>query len=248
MSRGASRIAVASDMHGNLTAFRAVLADAERRGATAVWCGGDLVGKGPRGRAVVELAREACDVVVRGNWDEVIAVPQTAPWHAPEWYREELGDVALRWLAALPFHHDAVLGGDRVRERTRLFHASPESVHHRVHAGMGDDAHAAMFLPTAATGAVGESDLVLYGDLHRQFVDARRGKRLVNTGSAGNDLAGDPTAAYLLLEPTSTGVEPLLLRVPYDVESEIALARATAMPFADHWVTELRTGAYQRRV
>ncbi len=251
MSRGAGRVAVVSDMHGNLTAFRAVLDDAERRGATAVWCGGDLVGKGPRGRAVVELAREACDVVVRGNWDEVIALPEAAPWRAPAWYRDELGDEALRWLAALPFHHDAVLaaglGAGHGAERTRLFHASPVSVHHRVHAGMDDAAHTAMFLPTAATGAVGEADLVVYGDLHRQLLDARGGKRLVNTGSAGNDLAGDPTAAYLMLEPTPSGVEPLLLRVPYDVEAELALARSVPMPFAEHWITELRTGVYQRR-
>lgn len=244
MTGGARRIAVIADMHGNLTAFRAVLDDAARRGATEVWCAGDLVGKGPRGRAVVELARDACAVVVRGNWDEAIAQPELAPWAAPAWYRDELGDAALRWLATLPFHHDAELGD----EHARLFHASPESVHHRVRSGMDDAAHAAMFRATAATGDVGEAGLVVYGDLHRQFVDERAGRRLVNTGSAGNDLAGDPTAAYLLLEPTSTGVEPLLLRVPYDVESEIALARATAMPFADHWVTELRTGAYQRRV
>ncbi|GEK81255.1 metallophosphoesterase family protein [Agrococcus baldri] len=239
-----ARIAVVSDMHGNLTAFDAVLADARRRGATAIWCGGDLVGKGPRGRAVVERAREACDVVVRGNWDEVVAMPGIAHWTAPEWYRDELGETALAWLGALPFHHDAELGGERVR----LFHASPESVHQRVRAGMSDAAHAAMFRPTAATGEAGEAQLVVYGDLHRQFVDERAGRRLVNTGSAGNDLEGDPSAAYTMLEATAAGARVEQLRVAYDVEAEIEMAQAMRIPFLEHWVAELRTGVYQPRV
>lgn len=244
------RIAILSDMHGNLTAFEAVLADAERRGATEVWCGGDLVGKGPRGRAVVELAREACDVVVRGNWDEAVAIPGTASWSAPEWYRDELGHEPLSWLGTLPFHHDDLLstGAGSGGERVRLFHASPTSVHHRVRGGMDDGAFDAMFEATDALGAAGAADLVVYGDLHRQFVDERRGRRLVNTGSAGNDLDGDTSAAYVWLEETPTGAAVELLRVPYDVEAEVAVATALRIPFLEHWVAELETGVYQPRL
>lgn len=238
------RIAIVSDMHGNLTAFEAALADAERRGADAVWCGGDLVGKGPRGRAVVELARETCDVVVRGNWDDVMAHPSAAPWTTPDWYRHELGPEAIAWLGTLPFHHDAALG----RRLVRLFHASSTSVHHRVRWGADDEAFDAMFEATDATGPVDDADVVVYGDLHDQWLDVRRGRRLLNTGSAGNALDGDPSAAYVLLEASEPdGLAVQFLRVPYDVEAEIAIAQALRSPFLEHWVTELRTGRYAPR-
>lgn len=244
MAAPSQRIAIVSDMHGNLTALEAVLADARRRGADAVWCGGDLVGKGPRGRAVVALAREACDVVVRGNWDEAVAAPERSPWTAPAWYRDELGAEALAWLASLPFHHDAVLGSRLVR----LFHASADSVHHRVRSGADDATFDAMFEPTDATGAVARADVVAYGDLHDQWLDIRRGRWLLNVGSAGNELDGDPTAAYALLEASDAGeLSVQFVRVPYDVEAEIAIARAAGIPFLEHWIAELRTGVYQRR-
>lgn len=241
------RIAVVSDMHGNLTALEAVLAHAASAGADEVWCGGDLVGKGPRGRAVVELARASCDVVVRGNWDDVVACPDDAPWRAPEWYREELGPDALAWLGGLPLHHDAVLAGRRVR----LFHASPESVHRREHAGADDARFDAMFRATAATGPVGDADVVVYGDLHDHWLDIRRGRWLLNAGSAGNALDGDPTAGYVLLvgdDGVPGGLSVRFERVPYDVDREIAVATALDIPFLEHWVAELRTGRYQRRV
>ncbi|RWR20550.1 metallophosphoesterase [Agrococcus lahaulensis] len=239
------RIAIVSDMHGNLGAFEAVLADARERGADAVWCGGDLVGKGPRGRAVVELAREACDVVVRGNWDEAVADPSAAPWSAPEWYRDEVGPEGVAWLGALPFHHDAQLAGHRVR----LFHASSTSVHHRVRWGADDATFDAMFRATDATGPVGDADVVVYGDLHDQWLDVRRGRRLLNTGSAGNALDGDPSAAYVLLDDDGPGrLSVRFVRVPYDVEAEIDVARDMRSPFLEHWIEQLRTGQYQRRI
>lgn len=244
MTGARQRIAIVSDMHGNLTAFEAALADARQRGADAVWCGGDLVGKGPRGRAVAELARETCDVVVRGNWDEAVASPERSPWAAPAWYRDELGADALAWLAALPFHHDALLGSRLVR----LFHASADSVHHRVRSGADDATFDAMFEATDATGAVARADVVAYGDLHDQWLDIRRGRWLLNVGSAGNELDGDPTAAYALLEGDDAGrLSVEFARVPYDVQSEIAVARAARIPFLEHWIAELRTGVYRRR-
>ncbi|WAC65918.1 metallophosphoesterase family protein [Agrococcus sp. SL85] len=240
-----TRIAVVSDMHGNLSAFEAVLADARARDVNAIWCGGDLVGKGPRGRAVVELAREACEVTVRGNWDEVVAHPAAAPWQTSEWYRDELGDEAIAWLAALPFHHDAVLGGAVVR----LFHASAASVHHRVRWGAGDDDFDAMFAAGAGTGPVPDADVVVYGDLHDQFLDIRRGRRLVNCGSAGNALDGDTSAAYVLLE-AADDLPPAIAfhRVAYDVEAEIAVARAMVSPMLEHWIAELTDGRHRSRL
>ncbi|GAA3209284.1 metallophosphoesterase family protein [Oerskovia jenensis] len=73
------RIAVLSDVHGNLTALEAVLADIAARGVTHVVNLGDYVGKGPRGSAVVDRCRAACAVNVRGNWDDFLPVTPPTP-------------------------------------------------------------------------------------------------------------------------------------------------------------------------
>lgn len=221
-------------MHGNLTALEAVLEHVARRGVDAVWCAGDLVGKGPRGRAVVELVRERCDVTVRGNWDDVVAHPESAPWTTSSWYRDELGHDALDWLGALPFSHDAVLDDRRVR----LLHASATSVHHRVHTGADDAAFSAMFAATDATGG-DDADVVVYGDLHDQLLDVRGGRWLVGCGSVGNPLDSDAMAAYVLLDDAD-GLSVTFQRVAYDVEAEVAAAVAAGSPMVERWIESLR--------
>ena len=67
------RIALISDVHGNMPALEAVLADVERRGVARVFCLGNLVGKGPHSDRAVDRCRERCERVVRGNWDDGLA-------------------------------------------------------------------------------------------------------------------------------------------------------------------------------
>ena len=69
------RIALISDVHGNLTALEAVLADIDARGITRIFNLGDYVGKGHRGREVVDLCRERCEVNILGNWDDFLPHP-----------------------------------------------------------------------------------------------------------------------------------------------------------------------------
>ena len=66
------RIALLSDVHGNLPAFEAVLADVDASGAEEIWCLGDLVGYGAEPDGCVELARERCDLCLAGNHDLVV--------------------------------------------------------------------------------------------------------------------------------------------------------------------------------
>jgi predicted phosphodiesterase len=66
------RIALLSDVHGNLPAFKAVLADVESASVEQVWCLGDLVGYGAQPDACVELARKSCDLCLGGNHDLVV--------------------------------------------------------------------------------------------------------------------------------------------------------------------------------
>ena len=68
-----TRIAVLADLHANLAATLAVHADVQRRGIGEIWVLGDLVGKGPRPREVLDWAREHASRVVQGNWDARVA-------------------------------------------------------------------------------------------------------------------------------------------------------------------------------
>ena len=97
-------IALLSDVHGNLPAFEAVIADIDAEGVDEIWCLGDLVGYGAEPDACVELARERCDLCLAGNHDLVvtgeidIADFSSSAAAAAQWTRDTIGAEALEFL------------------------------------------------------------------------------------------------------------------------------------------------------
>ncbi len=78
------KIAVISDIHGNIQALESVLNDIKLRGIERIICLGDLVGKGPHSSEAIEIIRKECEVVVMGNWDDFITKPtefEALKWH-----------------------------------------------------------------------------------------------------------------------------------------------------------------------
>jgi predicted phosphodiesterase len=242
------RIAVVSDVHGNTTAFEAVLADIESRGISRIVNLGDLVGKGPRGSAAIALARERCEVTVRGNWDTFIARDETQLWPAAQWTHDELSADDRAWLLALPNAHDLLISGQHVR----LFHASQVSEFHRVNYDHTEEEFRAMFTNTDFTGDGPPPSVVGYGDIHGTYLEVDLGLTLFNAGSVGNPLDA-PGAPYVVLEgeidaAVSCGMAAVsitFVRVPYDVEAEIAVARELGMPDVDAYALELREQLYR---
>ncbi|MFS0704115.1 metallophosphoesterase [Cellulomonas sp. 179-A 9B4 NHS] len=239
------RIAVLSDVHGNMTAYDTVLRDLDARGVTTVVNLGDVVGKGPRGHAAVARSRERCAVTVRGNWDDFLPRPQTVRDEALTWWYDELTPDDHAWLLGLPLVHHLELSGRRIR----LLHASARSVHVRVHVHHTDAEFAGMFATTELTGDGPEPAMVGYGDVHDAYVEMQDGRTLFNVGSVGNPL-DEPTASYVVLEgePGGDRSAPFSLqvvRVPYDVEAEIAVARDLGMPELEAYAVELRTAVYR---
>ena len=238
------RVALISDVHGNMPALEAVLEDVERRGIGRVFCLGDLVGKGPHSDRAVDVCRARCEGVVRGNWDDGLpAAPADDP-HAG-WHQERLGPERLAYLAALPNAIDLVLGGRRVR----LVHASPSGVYHRVHQNDPVEKLLAMFDSTDFTGHGFEPDVVAYGDIHQAYLRTFARGVLVNVGSVGNPL-DLPLACYAILEGTLDGsaVGPLsvtLVRLVYDIERAIREAAAEGMPDFEPYAKELSTARYR---
>jgi predicted phosphodiesterase len=245
------RVALISDIHGNLTALDAVLGDIALRGINRIICLGDLVGKGPRSDATVDRCRDVCEVVLRGNWDDFIG--DNKGGQAGAWYQAQLGRERLKYVSDLPLSMDLAVSGQRLR----LFHASEESVHVRVLMSAGELRHLAMFNNTELTGLGPTPDLVGYGDIHRAFVMSYRtvseaGARhqtLFNVGSVGNPLDSS-AASYAVIEGefrdsrSTTGVSIQLVRVSYDIEAELSVARAMDMPNYAAYEQELRAGVY----
>lgn len=240
------RIALISDVHGNLTALEAVLADIDARGISRIFNLGDYVGKGPRGREVVDRCRERCEVTILGNWDDFLPDPgrqHDSP--ALRWWLDQLGPERAAWLRSLPFSHDFWLSGRRVR----LLHASADDVHRKVWFDHDEEELLGLFRNTPQTGDGPLPDVVAYGDTHDPYYETDRGRTLVNVGSVGNCM-NDPTPVYVVLEGVFDSAEEApfsvsFVRVPYDWQSELAYAASVGMPELEEYTLELRDGVYR---
>ena len=190
------------DVHGNLAALDAVIADARAAGADRWILGGDYVLMGPRPAETFARLREleGPSLWIRGNTDRWLSEPpeDEVIGAAVAWTCEQIGSVAARVLASLP--PNALYGED-----TRICHASPPS-------------DMESFLPEpAGTDAQllngVEEKRVLFGHTHLQFRRMHEAIELVNPGSVGIPLDGDPRPGYALIGDDDS-IE--LRRVEYD--------------------------------
>lgn len=224
-----------------MTALRAVIADIDARGITRIINLGDLAGKGPDGAQAIDLCREICEVNVRGNWDEALATVHDANWASS--VQEKLGPERCAWLGSLPFAYDITFGGKRIR----LLHASPQGTFHRVMQRGDDEPKLAMFETTEHTDPEFIPEVVGYGDIHTAYLRSFHEKILFNVGSVGNPL--DLTmAAYAVLESTGATLGISIVRVPYDIATELRRARESGMHGYDEYAWELTTGRYRREM
>jgi putative phosphoesterase len=236
------RVAIVSDVHGNLTAFDAVLADIERRAPDLVLHGGDLALMGPQPAEVIDRVRELGWLGVVGNTDEVLWQEQARQENlAPKLgallkliFREYapatlelLGEEQVRWLRQLPAQRRV---GDLV-----LVHAAPGDLWRAPTPDAEDDELSAVYEPLDAATAV-------YGHIHRPYTRTLTRLTVANSGSVGMPWDGDPRASYLLIEDG----HPRLMRVEYDVEREAALLLDSGYPDAPRLVEMRRRGVFLR--
>jgi diadenosine tetraphosphatase ApaH/serine/threonine PP2A family protein phosphatase len=235
----ASRVALLSDVHGNLPAFRAVLADIEREGVDTRWCLGDLVGYGAQPDECVALARESCDVCLIGNHDMVvidkldIAEFSHNAAVAALWTRDRIARESVDYLAALETHGRA---GD-----LGLYHASPrDPVWEYVLST--SQAAACMDAMEPRVGAVGHSHVALWFSRGEDRpvtgehapggteLDLSSGDWIVNPGGVGQPRDGDPRAAWLLLDLGSWTAS--WRRVEYPIEEAARAIEEAGLPDA----------------
>ena len=116
------KIAIISDIHANITALNAVLKDIEERKISHIYCLGDLVAKGVNPDIVIDIIKEKCEVVVRGNCDNAIGSERAKL--KKFWSTEKIGEERRKYLANLPVMYEFYLSGQLVR----LFHAAPQGL------------------------------------------------------------------------------------------------------------------------
>jgi protein phosphatase len=242
------KIAIISDIHGNIPALEAVVKDIRRRRINRIICLGDLVGKGPQPAEVVDRMRELCEITVQGNWDLGITDPQDKP--EGKWQQEQLGEERLEYLRTLPFSFDLEVSGTYIR----LFHASAKSVYHRVPRKAAKREKRAMFEHAGHIKALYPDrmpDVIVYGDIHIPYLQMikskeKKGLTIWNVGSVGLPYDGVPEASYGILDGTpGSAIAPLgyhLVRVPYDKEQAIRLAEQAGMPNIERYRYEITTG------
>jgi len=245
------RYALISDIHGNLPALRAVLANiAARTDIIGTYHLGDLVGYGPWPNEVVTVLIEAGIPGVAGNYDSTVATDYKhcgCRYENPR--QEELSHVSYAWtrahvsaetrkyLGSLPFRIDIrPLGGHLSGPTVTLIHGNQTLNTVYVTEDRSD-----AFLTKMADGiGAWTGDVIAFGHTHKPWTRTVEGIHFVNAGSVGRPKDGDWRACYVLLGVTADAIDVECVRVKYDVESAAKMIVASGLP--EDFAQELRTG------
>lgn len=245
------RCALISDVHANLPALEAVLADlAARGGIDAVYHLGDLVGYAPWPNEVVARIADAGIAGVSGNYDSTVAAGaphcgcryedprQEAQSHESyAWTRAHVTEETRSLLAALPFRLDLRPGGGHAPgPKVVLVHGTP-TLNTLYWTEDRDDAFCRKM---AAHAGARPGDVICFGHTHKPWTRVVDGIRYLNTGSVGRPKDGDWRAGYVLLEIDGNASTVDFVRVEYDVERAMEAIRASELP--DDFAEYLRTG------
>lgn len=235
------RIAVVSDIHGNRTAFAAVLADLRQTAPDLVFHGGDLAQGGSHPAEIIDQIRSLGWPGVQGNTDEVLwsldglhelfskqpklknllsviedQVATTGDW---------IGQERIEWLKSLPalYRHESIA----------IVHASPGNLWR---APMHDANEAEL---ESVYGAL-NSKIVIYGHIHRSYVRSLAGLTVANSGSVSLSYDGNPRSAYLLIDDEKVTIR----RVEYDLGKAQQDLMSSGLPHAEWVCRVLRAAGY----
>ncbi|MFW5967174.1 MAG: metallophosphoesterase family protein [Persicimonas sp.] len=208
------RIAVISDIHANPYALEAVVEDLDDQQVDEVLVGGDLVGRGPLGSAVVDLVRELGWPSVRGNHEDYTLefrrqkVPDAwlvnPQWAASRWMAAELDEEHLVFLDDFPFTMTA-----RSAPSLRLVHGSPRSHQEGIGEWTSEETLREHFESV-------DEPLLVCAHTHRPMVREVGDGLIVNVGSVGLPFNGDPRAQYAIFTKKPSGWEVEFRKVDYN--------------------------------
>ena len=246
-----ARVAVLSDVHGNLPALEAVRAALKKERPDAVIVAGDLVFNGPDPSGAVDALRDmeaSGAAIVQGNTDVAVAdfdYSAAFPWFtdgvpdtfrdAAEWAHDELGDERIGWLRRLPSERRLVLEDTMVL----ACHASP---------GSQTQGFDAQLDPSVVLERVARTDarVICCGHTHLPDVRDLGWKLIVNDGSAGYVFDGDPTASWALVTIEGEDVAAEIRRAEFDTMAVANAISARGLAGDVYRAATVRTGKLVR--
>lgn len=237
------RLTIFGDIHANLPALEAVLADIETRELSPDYCLGDLVGYGTFPNEVTTTIREQKIPTIMGNYDQGVGNSSDdcgCAYTSKE--AETLGKRSIAWtnqhttadnklyLRELPSQIPLQLDGLRVR----LVHGSPRKINEYLFADRPDTTLERLL-------DMAEANVLVCGHTHIPYHRILpSGRHVVNAGSVGKPKDGNPQACYLVLEANNSDLKVIFNRVAYDVERTAQAIEASEMPH--EYAEMLRTG------
>ncbi len=256
------KIAIISDIHSNLEALKSVLDDIDKRNINKIYCLGDIIAKGSHHIDCINLIKEKCEVVLKGNCDDYFTSELDLSNKSIEeinrinWNKNKLDKESIDYLRNLPFCYEFYMSGRLIR----LLHAHPEKIDKFV--GNIDKINKIyeLVLPSNNTISDNKADILIYGHTHTPYVQKMYNRYIINAGSVGNSIdvfrnkdkdgnvKNTTVANYLIINGNldSKNIDDTfsfeLVSVSYDVEKELSNNDNIEL---DSYSEELRKGMYR---
>ena len=235
------KIAIISDIHGNLESLMAVLEDIKGRNVDKIMCLGDIIAKGSNQQQCIELIKNNCDIVLRGNCDEYftsnidLSNKSKQEIDRINWNKNKLTQENAEYLSKLPYCFEFYMSGRLVR----LFHATPEKINDFVGNIDNIDRLYMLFLPSKNTTSNQIADIVIYGHIHTPFIQRIYNRIIINTGSDGKSIdvfrnakkdgnvKNTTVANYLIISGNYNSknidekISYELISIPYNIDKEL---------------------------
>ena len=257
------KIAIISDIHGNLEALKAVLEDIKNRNINKIYCLGDIIAKGGNQQECFDLIKANCEVIIKGNCDEYftsdidLSTKPESEVKRIKWNKSKINEETAKFLNNLPYCYEFYMSGRLVR----LLHAHPESLNK--FAGSVDKLERLyeLLLPSENTVSNEKADVLIYGHIHTPYMQKIYNRMIVNVGSVGNsvdvfrndekdgNVLNTTVANYLILSGNYDSrnfnemISYEMVSVPYDIDKEIE--SNTDNVELDSYKEEMKNGKYR---
>ena len=246
------KIAVLSDIHGNMTALEAVLADAKKEKVTHYWILGDLLMFGPGSEDLIQQLKSLPNaIIVKGEWDEdLIIAPELSFCKPVNVYIAMLSKYHRKHLSKTNFNFIRDLPSSKIVKSAGLDFLL---CHHLPRKRFGNDLH-----PTGKQESFNlllkehQPDVAVYGHMHRQVMRySSDGRLIINPGSIHVPVPTSDwevacmnlNAQYAIIEARKKVIKNVKFkRVDYKIEKEIALAKERKLPYLELYEEALKTG------
>ena len=216
-------IAFISDIHGNLSALKTAIEDARKQGVNKIICAGDVTGNGPFPSEVCNYLQENNIQTISGNYDcKVLNVIQLGKKKRELliWTAKHINKPAQHFLEGLPFALEEEMPGER---KLLVVHGSPIS---------NDDDIYPSITAFGLKAKLGDThpDILICGHTHIPFIKRIGGVFIVNCGSAGQPVDGDPRPSYAIVSIDEMAVRGHIVRFDYDVNEVVTALKNTSLP------------------